>query len=429
MRLYADFLNLDEKRIITAWESPDLMVPAEQESPSEGVEKITPTASPEQSQYDSEESAVSTPAESISPQFEDKTEQYIHFDQQTEPADKLEMHQVLPVEPSTESQAIFVNIGKTLQEHRQSLHLSLEEIEQYTNIRAHYLKALESGSLESLPSPVQGRGMLNNYAKFLNLDSEEILLKFANGLQMRRTEQLTPDQQQAKTKQDKSPSSQATIILKKYLSLDFILTIVLIIGVFGIIVFAAAQIASPALSPETTAPPSISDVLLESTETIAAPTVTPTILATGLVGFPADEGTVETGEETPIPEGDLPLQLYVISKQRAFLRITVDEEIVFDGRTTPGNAYEFSAETQIELLTGNAAALEVYFNQESLGSLGADSQVVSLLFTLDQGFVTPTPQFSPTPTETTVPSATVTPTPTPTQTIAVPTPTVTPFIP
>ena len=116
-------------------------------------------------------------------------------------------------------------------------------------------------------------------------------------------------------------------------------------------------------------------------------------------------------------------------KKHRSLRITADEEIVFDGRTIPGNVYEFSAENQIDLLTGNAAALEVYFNQEAIGNLGADSQVVSLMFTLDQGFVTPTPQFSPTPTNTQVPSATVTPTPTVTQTIALPTPTVTPFIP
>jgi hypothetical protein len=256
-----------------------------------------------------------------------------------------------------------------------------------------------------------------------------MLLKFANGLQLRRTEQLSPEQRETKTKPDKSPSSQVTIIAKKYLSLDFILTIVLIIGVFGIIIFAAAQIASPALSPETTAPPSISDVLLESTEMTAESTPTPTLILTSLAAIPVEEGTEETGEETPIPEGDLPLQLYVISRQRAFLRITADEEIVFDGRTIPGNAYEFSAENQIELLTGNAGALEVYFNQESLGNLGSDSEVVSLLFTLDQGFVTPTPRVSPTPTNTQAPTATTTPTPTPTQTIVVPTPTVTPFIP
>ncbi|MAT43811.1 MAG: hypothetical protein CL609_15860 [Anaerolineaceae bacterium] len=435
LRLYADFLNLDEKRVITAWEAPDLLMPGEKEVPSEDWESKQQTKISEQPPKQSENFPLPQPPESdlIHIEEDEETtvteEKYIHFDQKTEHKDQLSFEEDQSQQMVTESKAIFIEIGQILQENRQSLHLTLEEIEQYTNIRVHYLKALESGNLESLPSPVQGRGMLSNYAKFLNLNHEELLLKFANGLQLRRTEQLSPEQRETKTKQDKSPSSQITILAKKYLSLDFILTIVLIIGVFGIIIFAAAQIASPALSPETTSPPSISDVLLESTEMTAETTPTPTLALTSLAVVPVENGTEETGEETPIPEGDLPLQLYVISRQRAFLRITADDEIVFDGRTIPGNAYEFSAENQIELLTGNAGALEVYFNQESLGSLGSDSEVVSLLFTLDQGFVTPTPRVSPTPTNTQVPTATITPTPTPTQTIVVPTPTVTPFIP
>lgn len=433
LRLYADFLNLDEKRVITAWEDPNLIVPVIQvhTHKEEGNTASIPTSA-EEATPDSAKFAEPIPEQSPPKPAEDTQEdfqQYIHYDQQAENVSQDKVTTQEAGQIPAESQNIFIGIGKTLQEHRQALHLSREEIEQYTNIRVHYLKALEKGQIESLPSPVQGRGMLSNYAKFLNINHEELLLKFADGLQLRRTEQLAPEQRETKTKQDKSPSSQAAILSKKYLSLDFILTIVLIIGVFGIILFAAAQIASPGLALETTAPPSISDVLLEETEAPPENTLTPTVMATGLVGLPIGEETVEPGEETPIPEGDLPLQLYVISKQRAFLRITADDEIVFDGRTTPGNAYEFSAENQLELLTGNAAALEVYFNQETLGSLGVESQVISLLFTLDQGFITPTPRFSPTPTSTLEPSATITPTPIPTQTIAVPTPTVTPFIP
>ena len=34
-----------------------------------------------------------------------------------------------------------------------------------------------------LPSPVQGRGMLKNYADFLGLESDTLLLTFADGLQ------------------------------------------------------------------------------------------------------------------------------------------------------------------------------------------------------------------------------------------------------
>ena len=47
---------------------------------------------------------------------------------------------------------------------------------------------MEKGHLDDLPSPVQGRGMISNYANFLNLDGESVLLRFAEGLQLRRLE-------------------------------------------------------------------------------------------------------------------------------------------------------------------------------------------------------------------------------------------------
>ena len=42
-------------------------------------------------------------------------------------------------------------------------------------IRVPYLQALEADDLSVLPSPVQARGYLRNYAEFLGLDFESIL--------------------------------------------------------------------------------------------------------------------------------------------------------------------------------------------------------------------------------------------------------------
>ena len=103
--------------------------------------------------------------------------------------------------------------------------------------------------------------------------------------------------------------------------------------------------------------------------------------------------------------GNAPLQVYVIARQRAYLRITVDDKVAFDGRVVPGNAYTFSGEKKIELLTGSAAALQVFYNQKDLGVLGLVGQVKSYIFTKD-GAVTPTPQFTATPTRTTQPTST-----------------------
>ena len=51
--------------------------------------------------------------------------------------------------------------------------------EAHTHVRKHYLELIEAGAFGELPSPVQARGMLANYAEFLNLDVDAILLYYA----------------------------------------------------------------------------------------------------------------------------------------------------------------------------------------------------------------------------------------------------------
>jgi hypothetical protein len=125
----------------------------------------------------------------------------------------------------------------------------------------------------------------------------------------------------------------------------------------------------------------------------------------------------------------LPVQVYIIARQRAYLKVDVDGETVFTGRTIPGNAYEYSGSTSVEILTGNAAALEIYYNLNPIGVLGEIGEVKSILFTSSTGLITPTPRFSPSPSLTIQPSPTLQPTPTNTPLPPTPSPTVTPLIP
>ncbi len=435
LRLYAEYLGIDEKLILSAWADPNLLVPTPEPQDMKPEEEAQPVSIPTDQKKNNQPETNQSVLEFES-QVSQSDEQevvdlpkYIHYQDQTaEPVvnpDEI-------IENLTGSVIIFKEIGETLKQTRLSLHLSVDEIEKYTNIRSHYLNALENGKLDQLPSPVQGRGMLSNYANFLNLNTEKLLTRFAEGLQTRREELLSPDEKKKKSNSENQPASQAILATKKYLSLDFIMTIVLIMGVFSIILFAAAQITSPRSETETTQnPPSISDVLLQETAFTPEANITPTIAPNQVLNTENGVGLETNNEnnETFLPEGDLPLQVYVIAKQRVFLQITADDEVVFSGRTVPGNAYEFSAEQQITLLTGNASGIDVYFNQELVGNLGDIGEVKNYLFTLEQGMITATPRFSPTPTNTLQPTATETPMPSATPTIAVPTATVTPLIP
>lgn len=324
----------------------------------------------------------------------------------------------VPAAPAPVSEAVFVEIGQALRQHRELLGLKLEEIEQQTRIRLHYLQALEAGNLEALPSPVQGRGMLNNYATFLGLDTDPLLLKFADGLQARLMARRgsrapTPD---SDLRENTTPRGAPKTPLRRFISNDLIFGGLLGVGLLIFVIWGAIRV-STFTAEEQASPtaPSIVDML--------APEMTPSPTAT--LSAPGAETPAETGgsaAETPTPGLAIPnfsedaVQLYIIARQRAWMRITVDGEIAFDGRVIPGNAYSYSAQDTIDLLTGNGAALQVYFNQNDLGPIGVFGEVIQRTFT-PLGIVLPTATITPTPTITETPAFVETPTETPTPTV------------
>lgn len=351
----------------------------------------------------------------------------------------------LDVGNDEDSASIFADIGKTLRMQREALGLSLAEVERYTRLRQHYLSALEDGKFENMPSPVQGRGMLSNYAAFLNLNEEKLLLRFAEGLQTRRVERI-PKTQSGVFPNKKRIAKQAPV-WKRFVTPDLIFGISLAAIILFFILWTAARIDSLRGDLEPTAP-ALSEILLApesaqtSEQTTAPPAAAlPTQVSPGLENID-DQGSSSTatpnlmpGSVLPTDEGQTritativamnndPLQVYIVARQRAFLRITADDKVKFLGRLVPGNAYAFSGTQKIELLSGNAAGIQVFFNQKDLGSLGNAGEILRLLF-VPEGILTPTPAFPPTATPTKMGS--ITPLPSPTMQN---TPTVTPFVP
>jgi hypothetical protein len=101
------------------------------------------------------------------------------------------------------------------------------------------------------------------------------------------------------------------------------------------------------------------------------------------------------------------LQISIIVRQRAWVKVMVDGEVSFQGRVVPGSVHSFAGDKRIEVLTGNGAALQVYFNQADLGILGTLGEVVYLVFTVE-GVQTPTATITPTAQPTLTPTSTPT---------------------
>ncbi len=309
---------------------------------------------------------------------------------------------------------IFKDLGEDLKQQREMLGFSLEEVERNIHVRQHYLEAMESGNLAGLPSPVQGRGMLQNYAAFLGLDNEPIMLRFADGLQA----QLAEKRAAQPISPDTRPSRRRTnLTLLRSFPGDWFLGAILIVAVVAFIIWGTIRISSLQAAPnpiETV--PSIAEALqatpVESLSEMPPPSETPlpgpveTQNSPGLEGNPIAPPPEEVPPETPVPTvSDAPVQIYVSVLRRAWMRVTVDENVEFEGRVVPGSAFSFSGEFQIELITGNGAALQVFFNEIDLGVLGVYGEVVYRVFT-PQDELLPTPTITPVPTSTSLASPT-----------------------
>lgn len=332
-----------------------------------------------------------------------------------------------PRQPSGKtSDQIFREIGAALRAQRERITLPFENVSELTHIPVHYLRAMEEGSFDRLPSLAQARGLLNNYASFLSLDADSLLLQYAEGLQSRRQE-LLAEKEQAVPPKRKPVQLVKDLRWRNFLSMDVLIITALTVIIIGSLAWGAFSILNPQnTSPTSQVPESISQVLL-STETptpTLAETYTPTPGPTSVLAqtkMPTQEdnqpnpvdtqaGIVPPPAESTTP-GDIilkPVQLMLVPREQVYVRVIVDGGTQFNGRILPGTPYSFSGATQIELITGNAGALQATFNNTDLGILGNTGQVLDLIFTLN-GAATPTPVPSNTPTIT--PTASKTPRP------------------
>jgi cytoskeletal protein RodZ len=297
-------------------------------------------------------------------------------------------------------------IGEELRRARENLGLTYDEVERSTRIRTRYLQALERGDLDSLPSPVQARGFLHNYAEFLGLDADRVMLRFADQLNDGPTHTAAPGEE---------PSQPPIVTVRRaaWLSSDLLIALGISLAVLIVLLWGGSRVL--AAMQEDGRQPTASGFLLESTP---SPTVT-------MTPAPSEAGAGEAAPAaTPSPEGTLPAALLggdqtveginvrILVEKRAWLSVVVDGEEDFRGRAKPGDILEFHGEQLIRAATGNGDGLRVVYNGQDQGRLGDVGEVVIRLWDRN-GAITPTPTPSMTPSSTPVVTETPTPSVTP----------------
>ncbi len=312
------------------------------------------------------------------------------------------------LEPSRPANQIFSEIGRELRERRELISLTPEEVERHTKLRVAFVKALEEGAFDKLPSTVQTRGMLTNYSTFLDMDTDRIMLRYADALQARRREKYSETPREKIQTEVKA----AIPLLRGFIAGDLIFGIVMITVLLALGAWGIGLIASQNEADAQPTSASIVDILGNIPLVTPTPTNTPdpneVVLGTNAAG---------NALEVPTLSLDANVVVVIYSVERAFVRIAVDDEVVFEGRIAPFETKQYEAVEKIEILTGNAAALLITYNGQDLGLMGNVGEVTNRVYTVS-GVVaptsTPTPTATNTPLVTNTPTVTITPTRTPT---------------
>ena len=312
---------------------------------------------------------------------------------------QLNVERTTKEDPQSAS-VLFTHIGKKLESRREILGLSKEDIEAHTHIPTHYVSYMEDGQFNQFPSPAQARGMLTNYVSFLDIPQDEIMLKYAEALQsellIRQAIQET-DPKITKSSSRKEIFPKLPKWVRTIFSPDLILVSTLGILVIAITIWGIGRVtrAQSELSPPPTAPSLVEALLPSPTTVIPSPTSTQSLGNTSSVII----NDTDAQENTPIPTVQVAesfsVQLLIIVRQRTYLKVTVDGSTAFDGRALPDDSLTFSGEDSIELLTGNAAAIQVIFNDQDLGILGIFGEVAKMIYTRE-GVIKPTELPTPT---------------------------------
>jgi cytoskeletal protein RodZ len=284
-------------------------------------------------------------------------------------------------------------LGHILREARETKGLTLAEVQDKIRINSRFLQALENSEYERLPTPVHVRGFLRNYARFLGLDPQPLLNRYelsrnnrpapvmadrdsgglASSLPLRDDQPFfDPVNVEVESGQRRSPES--------------VLRLVIILALIGFLYLLGNRFiplllgngdGTEALTEGITA--AIQNITSNQGETSDPDLAEGTaVVSSGVITSTSrnNSETTPSAISSPTPtRPTLPAVMEVINlelqiTERTWMEVTIDGDIVFSGIAVKDLTFEWAAQEEAKILTGNAIGVFVTINEIPLGRLG-----------------------------------------------------------
>lgn len=321
-------------------------------------------------------------------------------------------------------------LGRLLAEARTINEISLADAESATRVRQKYLEALEQGNYAALPPSAIARGFLRNYARYLGLNSAEILHLYDQEsgdrspvpslASLRNTRPIDYRPLEVSLIDDDRPPSRSG-----WRWLVVMLLIAVIAAGFWWLYQNNETVRSSLASPRTgflaaLGPQPTSTHTPTAVPARALMTITPPVPDVGLVPSPTSDlltlpipttQPTPTPTRTPAPTAVPPLpagiSLTLKITQRSWTKVTVDGNVVMQELLEAGQERSWSAKQSVTILTGYAAGVNVSINGQNIGPMGSAGQVTERTWSLNkEGNIaegTPAPAAAATPAPTRAP--------------------------
>jgi cytoskeleton protein RodZ len=271
----------------------------------------------------------------------------------------------------------MVDLGSELREAREAQGISLTEAEAATRIKERYLKALEANDWAALPTHVQARGFMRNYAVYLGLDEEDVMSKFS---QATRTAEVSLPVPPAADSPVPTTSADGAVfrprdisidharVLPAWLASDVVIGIALaiVVAVIGFGLLRLVLSSAGETSNTANAGPDLSPGV---TQVATTPTA-------GVEMSPGQAGSMAVTPTFDASTGGVQLDLE--ATEHVWVRVTVDGAQVLEGVLVPESPQTWRGTQQIILETANGAGLKAVVNGQPQGALGDRGQVVIL---------------------------------------------------
>jgi cytoskeletal protein RodZ len=250
----------------------------------------------------------------------------------------------------------MAGFGETLRQTRAQKDVTLREAEQATRINRHHLAALEEENFDALPPLIYQRGIVRNYASYLDIDPSKMLAMFeeAHGITATGASRgVTPP-----------PIDMPSHWAPNFAIIAFAVVLSAIVFAWGYSIYVTPPGEDPAaiLVASTTTPlASNIDIATQLPEAPVQPTVLPT-------EPPAPTATTEevaqvSGRQNDQPVAEAPASdntyvtgITVVAKNDIQLTAVVDDQVVYDGVLPTGQMTDQFVGSSFQFTTSSGAS-------------------------------------------------------------------------